>query len=111
MDGGEDEGRETGRGRVWTGVRVEDGGGQDGAWTGVDGGKGGSMWADRGRARSMFQGSSQTCFIVAQEIEVEGVADGDDSGREGGSLVAEQRPCTKHVSGLVSNMLRCGLKY
>ena len=27
-------------------------------------------------------------------------------------VVGGQRPCTKHyVSGLVSNMLRCGLKY
>ena len=25
--------------------------------------------------------------------------------------VRVQRPCTKHVSGLVSNMLRCGLKH
>ena len=26
-------------------------------------------------------------------------------------VVGGQRSCTKHVSGLVSNMLRCGLKY
>ena len=147
---------------VWTGVDgvwVEDGGERDGVWTGVDGGKGGSVWVDRVRARSMFQGSSQTCFVVAwniQEIEVEGVADGDDSGGKGcsrgwteavyeacfrvslkhASLWAEilkksrlkglqmemilaerevdvsgQQPCTKHVSGLVSNMLCCGVKY
>ena len=28
-----------------------------------------------------------------------------------GVVVGGQRPCTKHVSGLVSNMLRCVLKY
>ena len=33
-----------------------------------------------------------------RKIEAEGAADG-------------QRSWTKHVSGLVSNMLRCGLKY
>ena len=107
----------------------------------------------------MFQGWSQTCFVAGwniQEIEVEGVADGDDPGGKGGScgwteavdeacfrvslkhaslwfeifkklrlkglqmemilgkmgvVVGGQRPCTKHVSGLVSNMLRCVLKY
>ena len=30
---------------------------------------------------------------------------------ERGVVVGGQRPCTKHVSGLVSKMLRCGLKY
>ena len=29
---------------------------------------------------------------------------------ERGVDVGGQRPCTKHVSGLVSNMLRCGMK-
>ena len=29
---------------------------------------------------------------------------------ERGVVVGGQRSCTKHVSGLVSNMLRCGLK-
>ena len=28
-----------------------------------------------------------------------------------GVVVGGQRPCTKHVSGLVSNMLRFGMKY
>ena len=28
-----------------------------------------------------------------------------------GVVVGGQRSCTKHVSGLVSNMLRCGMKY
>ena len=28
-----------------------------------------------------------------------------------GVVVGGQGPCTKHVSGLVSNMLRCVLKY
>ena len=32
------EGSETGCGRVWTGVRMEDGGERDRVWTGVDGG-------------------------------------------------------------------------
>ena len=30
---------------------------------------------------------------------------------ERGEVVGGQRSFTKHVSGLVSNMLRCGLKY
>ena len=30
---------------------------------------------------------------------------------EMGVVVGGQRPCTKHVSGLVSNMLRCWVKY
>ena len=30
---------------------------------------------------------------------------------ERGVVVGGQRLCTKHVSGLVLNMLRCGLKY
>ena len=30
---------------------------------------------------------------------------------ERGVVVGGQRSFTKHVSGLVSNMLRCGLKY
>ena len=30
---------------------------------------------------------------------------------ERGVVVGGQRSCTKHVSQLVSNMLRCGLKY
>ena len=30
---------------------------------------------------------------------------------ERGVVVGGQRSCAKHVSGLVSNMLRCGLKY
>ena len=35
------EGSETGCGRVWTGVRMEEGGERDGVWTGVDGGEDG----------------------------------------------------------------------
>ena len=42
---------------------------------------------------------------------VEGFADGDDPGGKGCIVVGGQRPCTKHVSGLVSNMLFCGVKY
>ena len=40
------EGIETGRGRVWTGVRMEEGGERDGVWTGVDGGEDGK-WGER----------------------------------------------------------------
>ena len=40
------EGSETGCGRVWTGVRMEDGGERDGVWTGVDGGEDG-RWRER----------------------------------------------------------------
>ena len=42
------EGSETGCGRVWTGVRMEDGGERDGVWTGVvrmeDGGSETGVW-------------------------------------------------------------------
>ena len=96
------------------------------------------------------------CGLKYLEIEVEGVADGDDPRGKGGSCgrtedayeacfrvslkyaslwvaifkklrlkglqmemilgerevdVGRQRSCTKHVSGLVSNMLCCGVKY
>ena len=44
------EGSETGCGRVWTGVRMEDGGERDGVWTGVDGGEDG-RW--RGATRGV----------------------------------------------------------
>ena len=40
------EGSETKCGRVWTGVRMEDGGERDGVWTGVDGGEDG-RWGER----------------------------------------------------------------
>ena len=43
----EEEGSETGCGRVWTGVRMEDGGERDGVWTGVrmeDGGEQDGVW-------------------------------------------------------------------
>ena len=40
------EGSETRCGRVWTGVRMEDGGERDGVWTGVDGGEDG-RWRER----------------------------------------------------------------
>ena len=42
-------------------------------------------------------------------VEREGVWRGVDGGK-GGVVAGGQRPCTKHASGLVSNMLRCGLK-
>ena len=35
----------------------------------------------------------------------------DDRWGKGCIVVGGQRPCTKHVSGLVSNMLCCGVKY
>ena len=79
------------RGWVWYGMGVMgvDGGEdgrwreRDGVWTGVDGGVDG-RW--RGARRGV-----------------------DGCGRRCGWKM--ERPCTKHVSGLVSNMLRCGLKY
>ena len=40
------EGSETRCGRVWRGVRMEDGGERDGVWTGVDGGEDG-RWRER----------------------------------------------------------------
>ena len=43
------EGSETGCGRVWTGVRMEDGGERDGVWTGVDGGEDGRSETGCGR--------------------------------------------------------------
>ena len=36
------EGSETGCGRAWTGVRMEEGGERDAVWTGVDRGEDGS---------------------------------------------------------------------
>ena len=49
---------------------------------------------------------------MGSEIEVEGVADEMEMILgERGVVVGGQRSCTKHVSWLVSNMLRCGLKY
>ena len=42
------EGSETGCGRVWTGVRMEDGGERDRVWTGVDGGV---VWMEDGGER------------------------------------------------------------
>ena len=170
VDGGED-GRRRERDGVWTlwmGVRVEDGGERDGVWTGVDGRKGGSVRVGRGRTRSMFQGSSQHISLwfeicrklrfkgVAHGVRFKGVAHGDDSGGKEGSRgwteavyeacftaglkhaslwaqilkksrlkgmqmemilgerevdVGRQRSCTKHVSGLISNMFCCGVKY
>ena len=47
---------------------------------------------------------------IFKKIGVEGDADGHLLG-EKGVVVGGQRSWTKHVSGLVSNMLRCGLKY
>ena len=47
---------------------------------------------------------------IFKKIGVEGDADGHLLG-EKGVVVGGQRSCTKHVSGLVRNMLRCGMKY
>ena len=46
MEGMEHKNSETPCGRVWTGVRMEDGGKRDGVWTGVDGGEDG-RWRER----------------------------------------------------------------
>ena len=66
----------------------------------------------------------EACFTVSlkhaslwaeifKEIEVEGVADGDDPGGKGGSrgwTEVVYEACFR-LSRLVSNMLRCGLKF
>ena len=73
-------------------------------------GKGGSCgWTEVVR-EACFRVSLKHASLWAEifrKIEAEGVADGDDPR----VVVGGQRSCTKHVSGLVSNMLRCGLKY
>ena len=57
----------------------------------------------------------EACFRVSLKhasLWAEGVADEMEMILgERGVVVGGQRSCTKHVSGLVSNMLRCGLKY
>ena len=50
----EDGGSETGCGRVWTGVRMEDGRERDGVWTGVDGGEDGER--DTGERDGVWTG-------------------------------------------------------
>ena len=79
------------------------------------GGKGGSCgWTEVVYA-ACFRVSLKHASLWAEifkklRLKVEGVADGDDPGKMG-VVVGGQRSCTKHVSGLVSNMLRCVLKY
>ena len=96
----------------------------EGAADGDDrGGKGGRC----GWTEAMYE----ACFRVSlkhaslrefQEIEDAVAADGDDRGGKGGRrgwTEAMYEACfrvslkhaSKHVSGLVSNMFRCGLKY
>ena len=118
------EGSETGYGRVWTVEWMEDGGERDGVWTGVDGGEDG-RW--RGARRGVdgcgrwsgwkMEGSETGCGRVWTVVRMEDGGEGDgvwtgvDGGEDGRGYMGGQRPCTKRVSGLVSNMLRCGLKY
>ena len=112
----------------------ESGGERDWVWTGVDGGADGA-WKEMGGSEALCglvwmevwvaDGGGETgsgwlwtavwveCFVVGwniQEIEVEGLLVEMIVG-ERGAGVGGQRSCTKRVSGLVSNMLRCGLKY
>ena len=69
------EGSETGCGRVWTVVRMEDGGEPDGVWTGVDGGEDG-RWG----------GSETGCGRVWTGVRMEdgGEQDGEWTGVDGG---------------------------
>ena len=69
----------------------------EGSETGVDGCGRGWGWK--------MEGSETGCGRVWTGVRME-LWTG-----ERGVVVGGQRPCTKHVSGLVSNMLRCGLKY
>ena len=48
---------------------------------------------------------------MGSEIEVEGVADEMEMILGERGVGGGQRSCTKHPSGLVSNMLRGGLEY
>ena len=83
------EGSETGCGRVWTGVRMEDGGERDGVWTGVDGGEDG-RWRERdGRVWTTVYGGSETgcgrVWMVVWKVdggERDGVWTGVDGGLE-----------------------------
>ena len=76
------EGSETGCGRVWTGVRMEDGG--ERVWTGVDGGEDG-RWRERDGVWTGVDGGEDGRWRGAgggeifRKIEAEGAADGHDS--------------------------------
>ena len=115
----------------WRGARLgedwvwmEDGGERDWVQTGVDGRRGARLGADgcgQGCGWKM-KGSETGCGRVWMEDggERDWKMKGSEIGRgrvwsgvstERGVDVGGQRPCTKHVSGLVWNMLRCGLKY
>ena len=86
------EGSETGCGRVWTVVRMEDGGSETGCgrvWTGVSGG----TETGRGRGEKLRK-------LRLKQLQMKMIVG------ESGVDVGGQRPCTKHVSGLVSNMLQ-----
>ena len=84
------EGSETGCGRVWTGVRMEDGGERDGVWTGVDGGEDGEtgcgrVWTGgedgRWRARRGVDGCGRG--VRMEDGERDGVWTGVDGGEDG----------------------------
>ena len=87
------EGSETRCGRVWTGVRMEDGGERDGVWTGVDGGEDGRWREQDGVCET---GGGETF----RKIEAEGAADGHDSGGRWTEVVDEAcfRVSLKHAS-------------
>ena len=70
------EGSETGCGRVWTGVRMEDGGERDGVWTSVDGG-------EDGRWRGARLGVDWTVVWMEDARERDGVWTGVDGGDDG----------------------------
>ena len=131
-------GRMTGCGRVWTGVRMEDGGERDWAgrwmegggvrdrvWSGVEDGvedgveegvrqRGKRDWVWSG-VDGVVNGRRRGARLGVERCgwKMEGIERGCGGVWTGerGVVVGGQRPCTKHVSGLVSNMLRCGLKY
>ena len=68
------------------------------------------MWVDRGHVRSMFQGHVSLWGEIFRKLRLKPLQMEMIVG-ERGVDVGGQRPCTKHVSGLVSNMLRFGVKY
>ena len=104
QDGGERDG-------VWTGVD----GGEDGRWRGarrgVDGGKGGSCGWTEVVCEACFRVSLKHASLwgdMFRKLRLKGLQMEMILG-ERGVVVGGQRSCTKHVSGLVSNMLRCGV--
>ena len=110
VDGGVDE---KGRERDWV-------------WTGVDRGVDGTVWKEIGGSETgcgpmwmevWGRWCGRRCGLNAslrgekfRNLKLKGLQVEMIVG-ERGVVVGGQRPCTKHVSSLVSNVLRCGLKY